>query len=596
MKSKLELSGLRAALLLLIGATHLLFASPAHAFTATDAKTLFKAYNDAFYFEAGTNGYYKESTEGGKTYFWERAEQLEMILDVYERSRDPKCLTLFSNIFNGFLSDHTSNWRKNDFNDDIMWMVIACSRAYQHTGNPVFRDVAKQNFDMCFERGWSADLGGGLFWKVDNLSKNACVNGPGAIAAHLLYQIHGDTNYLAKSEAMFQWLRATLFNTNTGAVHDNINLRGNRDLRTYTYNQGTFVGAANLLGRTNDALLAADYTMNVISRGGLMPRYGESGDGGGFNGICARWISRFMVQRGLENRYGGWLQYNAETAWDVRRAADNLSWPRWRQRTPQTTLHSWACSSSVVTMHAVPPTEGPGGIKYPGVVPRDRASRTDAATSGLPSEFSWTGNAKAADGSLIAVIKVNTEDTPDLTGWGRRAGELCAEWYPRISALLASDGFTPPDDVRLTFRNDYDGVASTRGSRIDISAHYVRGATNDFGMVIRELVHVVQGYPRNRNASWVAQGLAEYVRMVHFEPQASRPRFDLDTTGYRDNPKAAACFLEWIEKHHDSKIISELNRALRAGTFRPALLEQRTGKPLEALWNEFKTILHSTKA
>src|ERR1035441_2836291 len=63
------------------------------------------------------------------------------------------------------------------------------------------------------------------------------------------------------------------------------------------------LGAANLLGHTNDARLAADYTMSRVGRGGLMPRYGENGDGGGFNGICARWIAKFMKQRGLESRY-----------------------------------------------------------------------------------------------------------------------------------------------------------------------------------------------------------------------------------------------------------------------------------------------------
>jgi predicted alpha-1,6-mannanase (GH76 family) len=342
--------------LLMAALVSLMFAPGARAFTGADADTIFTAYNDAFYFTQGSNGFYRATTEGGKTLFWDRAEQMEMVLDVYERTTNRLCLTMFSNVFNGFITDHGRNWGSNEFNDDIMWMVIACSRGYQHTGNPAFRDAAKANFDLCYERAWSTNLGGGLWWKTANQSKNACVNGPGAIAAHLLYQICGDTNYLARSESIYLWERATLFDTNTGAVYDNIRAQGEVDERSLTYNQGTFVGAANLLGHTNDARLAADYTMNRVGRGGLMPRYGENGDGGGFNGICARWIAKFMKQRGLESRYQDWLQQNAEAAWSVRRLSDNLSWPRWRTQTPAGALHSWGCSSSVVIMQVVPPT------------------------------------------------------------------------------------------------------------------------------------------------------------------------------------------------------------------------------------------------
>lgn len=330
-------------------------ATVCRAFTAADADTLFNAYNKAFYFTEGTNGYFHATTTGKKTQFWDRAEQLEMLLDVYERTTNRACLTMFSNVFNGFITDHGQIWAKNPFNDDIMWMVIACARGYQHTGNRVFCGEAKLNFDLCYARAWSTNIGGGLWWKTDNRSKNACVNGPGAIAACLLAQIYRDTNYLAKAEAIFAWERATLFDTNTGAIFDSIRRTGWISDWSSSYNQGTFIGAANLLGHTNEARLAADYAMNRLCRDGILPQYGEDGDGGGFNGICVRWLAKFMKQRGLEDRYQAWLQKNAETAWRIRRSSDNLSWTRWPDPTPEGPLHSWGCSSSVVVMHVVPP-------------------------------------------------------------------------------------------------------------------------------------------------------------------------------------------------------------------------------------------------
>ncbi len=336
----------------------LLLAPRARAVTPADADTIFKAYNQAFYVEQGTNAFYRATNGGGKTFFWERAEQMEMVLDVYERTTNASCLTMFSNLFNGFLTEHGRNWSKNEYNDDILWMVIACARAYQHSGNQAFRDAAKVNFDLCYERAWSTNLGGGLWWRTDNRSKNACVNGPGAIAAHLLYQIYGDTNYLAKSEGIYVWERATLFDTNTGAVSDSIRSSGRVRGAALTYNQGTFVGAANLLGYTNDAQLAADYAMNTLSPDGMMPRSNESGDGGGFNGICARWIAKFMKQRGLQARYQEWLRQNADAAWAARRTSDNLSWPRWPSQTPAGELHSWGCSSAVVVMQVAASRRG----------------------------------------------------------------------------------------------------------------------------------------------------------------------------------------------------------------------------------------------
>ncbi len=343
----------RAIILVVLFATTM----GAHAFSPADSDKIFAAYHDAFYFTKGGKGFYRATTEGGKTLFWDRAEQLEMVLDTYERTTNTACLKIFNNVFKGFIADHGTNWERNDFNDDIMWMVIACARAHQLTGEPFYRNLAKANFDMCYARAWSTNLGGGLLWKTDTSSKNACVNGPGTIAACLLYQISGDTNYLTKAQGIYEWERATLFDPKSGQIYDNIDGRGQVHPMTFTYNQGTFIGAANFLGHTNDARLAADYTKNVLSNGGVMPGYGQTGDAAGFNGICVRWLAKFMKERGLQASYQKWLQANADAAWENRREADNLSWSRWDRPTPARVLNSWACSSSVVILQVVPPNE-----------------------------------------------------------------------------------------------------------------------------------------------------------------------------------------------------------------------------------------------
>ena len=328
----------------------------AAAFTEADADTLFAAHSNAFYrVDDEGRAWFRETTRGGKASFWMRAEQMEMVLDAYERSRRAELLEMFTRLFHGFIADHGADWTGNDFNDDIMWMVIACTRAYRLTRETAFLDAARANFDACYARAWSDDLGGGLWWKTDNRSKNACVNGPAAIAAALLAEACGEEAYAAKARRIFEWLRATLYDAETGRVFDNVRLEGEVNRMVFSYNLGTFVGAAHLLGFPDEARRAATYTMNELSRDGLLPNYGERGDGGGFNGICARWIARYMYARGLEDTFEPWLRGNATAAWRVRRAADNLSWCRWTSPTPPGTRHSFGCSSSVVILQVVRP-------------------------------------------------------------------------------------------------------------------------------------------------------------------------------------------------------------------------------------------------
>jgi predicted alpha-1,6-mannanase (GH76 family) len=330
-------------------------AGVAGSFTPADADALLEAHTRAFYRVQDGRAWFQETTDGGKVSFWMRAEQMEMELDAYERTANARQLEMFTNLFAGFLADHGADWTHNDYNDDIMWMVIACARGFLLSGNPAFRDAARTNFDACFARASSSDLGGGLWWRTDHQSKNACVNGPAAIAAALLSRACQEPAYLTKATNLFLWERATLFDAATGRVCDNIRRDGRKALASFSYNQGTFVGAANLLGYTNEALLAANYTMNALSRGGLLPPSGETGDGGGFNGICLRWIAQFVYQRGAQPALESWMQENAGAAWHVRRSIDNLSWCRWQEPTPSGPRHSWGCSSSVVALQVVRP-------------------------------------------------------------------------------------------------------------------------------------------------------------------------------------------------------------------------------------------------
>jgi predicted alpha-1,6-mannanase (GH76 family) len=98
---------------------------PKPLFTAQDAETAFAAFNQAFYVVNDGKSYYKETTTGGRNQFWTQAEEIEMILDTYERTRSPDHKPLINESINGFVDKFGTNWLSNKYNDDLMWMVIA---------------------------------------------------------------------------------------------------------------------------------------------------------------------------------------------------------------------------------------------------------------------------------------------------------------------------------------------------------------------------------------------------------------------------------------------------------------------------------------
>ena len=120
---------------------------------------------------------------------------------------------------------------------------------------------------------------------------------------------------------------------------------------------GTFIGLANFLGETNDAMLAANFTKDQMTYSGILPSYGLAGNNSGFNAIFLRWLAKFIKDRGLQNTYQKWLQKNAETAWNVRRTSDDLAWCQWHKPTPAgKNLHSWDCIASLEALQVVPLT------------------------------------------------------------------------------------------------------------------------------------------------------------------------------------------------------------------------------------------------
>ena len=101
---------------------------------------------------------------------WGEAEQLEVALDAYESTGKETYLNLAKYVYNYFNQQVGSNWDKlvytdayhwfgHDFNDDVMWQIIAVARLGWLTGTKTYTNAAKKNFDIIYERAFIEGLG-----------------------------------------------------------------------------------------------------------------------------------------------------------------------------------------------------------------------------------------------------------------------------------------------------------------------------------------------------------------------------------------------------------------------------------------------------
>jgi predicted alpha-1,6-mannanase (GH76 family) len=339
--------------------------SAATTLAAAEALEAVDSFDRAFYSVSRGRGLFLETAAGPKARFWTQAEMMEAVEDAYVRSGKTTYKRMIGQLHDGIVSRYGTDWLNDKYNDDIMWMVIAFMRAYALTGHAAYRSEARRNFDRAYARAHSTDFGGGLWWTTSRHEKNACVTAPATIAACLLSRSLGDASYLAKAKALFGWLQSTLYDPQSGAVHDHISRAPSGastvvDGSPHSYNQGTFIGAANLLLRTtgrshyrNVALTALAYTQkNLTDSDGILDSEGSGGDGGGFRGIFARWAVRFTRDSGTTS-FNDWLDSNADAAWSHRNA-QGLVGSDWTATSVTATLYSFDCSSAVVMMQVRP--------------------------------------------------------------------------------------------------------------------------------------------------------------------------------------------------------------------------------------------------
>jgi hypothetical protein len=191
---------------------------------------------------------------------------------------------------------------------------------------------------------------------------------------------------------------------------------------------------------------------------------------------------------------------------------------------------------------------------------------------------------------VMPTIVLDLRNAPDVAAWAGSMKKLCEDWYAIIFDLLSPVGRPPEQTITIMFKDPITGAAYTnaQAGEITISANWVRKHPEDIGMVIHELTHVVQCYPRSKNGAdlfWIGEGVADYIRYFEFEPE-KRQHVDRKQT-YLKGYGTAAAFLDWIQRTHATTLVEKLNARLRIGEYTEELFEDYAGATLTWLWNQY---------
>ncbi|MCD9021884.1 glycoside hydrolase family 76 protein [Cohnella silvisoli] len=441
----------------------------AEAFTTSNADTAMTAFVNTFY-DASAKYFYTNSDHlihpehaygpngGLYTDFWWEAQLWETVMDAYERTSSPTYRTMIDDIYTGFNAKYT-NMMANVFNDDLGWWALACLRAYELTGTVEYLNRGSFLFDQIYSEWDTSYYNGGIWWRRDahnpnvsaNAQKNMATNAPMVMTAIKLRYAYNNTAYLTKATQIYDWTKLKL--TSGSKVNDHMEGTGAGIVKDwdFTYNYGTFLGAAVSLYQATgsssyltDANNAAQYVIDkMVSAQSLM--YEGENDAAGFKMVFARNLNRLRVQGG-QSQYLSFLQQNATQAWNHRRTSDNIIGSDWLRPTGSGYVQSLTAAAGASILQLVPADNYTGYIAGNGAYEAENARRTLVSGSGMVNESTYagfTGRGYVAgwntnNTSLDFYVNQNSASTKTIS-FHYAAGAGNASRYVKVNGVFVSN-------------------------------------------------------------------------------------------------------------------------------------------------------------
>ncbi|MFD0591761.1 glycoside hydrolase family 76 protein [Catellatospora coxensis] len=227
--------------------------------------------------------------------------------------------------------------------DDTGWWALAWVQAYDVTRDAKFLNTAVTIANYMHSY-WDGVCGGGVWWNRERTYKNAVTIGLYVrLTAALHNRIAGDTLWLGRANAGWNWFRASGMINGSGLVNDGITGGcANNGQTVWTYNQGLAIGGAVELWRAtgNASLLTqarqlADAAMNsaVLTRSGILtescdPANSCDDNQKQFKGIFMRYLMDLADASGVA-AYRTYAQRQVDSIWQYDRDSLNRIGQRW---------------------------------------------------------------------------------------------------------------------------------------------------------------------------------------------------------------------------------------------------------------------------
>ena len=198
----------------------------------------------------------------------------------------------------------------------------------------------------------------------------------------------------------------------------------------------------------------------------------------------------------------------------------------------------------------------------------------------------------------VAVFKypvefaVDVADAPEMQDWIDKAARICEREYPLLCEDLKSDGWKPRRVITMTLKKSYGGVAATSGDHITGSVRYFKSHPDDFGAMVHETVHTIQGLRGGDNPGWLVEGIADYERFFKYEPGKAGP-VNPERDHYDGSYRITATFLNYVSEKYDKELVRKLNVHMRAGDYSDDLFKELTGKTVKELDDEWRASLRN---
>ena len=275
------------------------------------------------------------------TGWWNAANCVDAIENAIVANNGQNYLGVLTNTF----QLNSSGNFLDGYYDDEGWWAEAWIKAYDHTGNLQYLNMAKTIFSDMTNAWDNTECGGGIWWDKPHTYKNAIANELFLLVAARLHERtpgdagNGSYYYWATNE--YTWFNHSGMINPQNLINDGLANCVNNGETTWTYNQGVILaGLADLSKVTGNSnylaqaeALANAATTALVSSGGVLQEPCElTGCGGGdvpqFKGIFNRHLA-YLYDVDHKPAYFNFLFKNAHSVWFNDRNSSNQLGLKW---------------------------------------------------------------------------------------------------------------------------------------------------------------------------------------------------------------------------------------------------------------------------